>query len=125
MLDLLAQRPHPGAVLHWFLGDTDQVQRAVEMDLYFSVNAAMPDQVLQAIPQDRLLTETDLPASTRSTRASRPGDLRHLESRLAMLHNRTNSDIRRRLWQNFRAIATRARVLDHLPDRVFDVVIEA
>ncbi len=125
VLDLLSEYPHPGAILHWFTGDADQLARAIELDHYFSVNAAMPTSTLEAIPRNRLLPETDFPASTRSTRARKPGDIRALESRLSALPSFAGTDIRRMFWQNFRTIATRAGVLERLPENVFDVLIGA
>ncbi|MDX3854226.1 TatD family hydrolase [Streptomyces sp. AK02-01A] len=125
LLDLLTDQPHPGAILHWFLGSPDELQHAVDLGAYFSVNAAMPDTVLRAIPADRLLPETDFPSSRRATGASKPGDISKLETRLADLRGLTTQQIRRTFWQNLREVATRAGVLDRLPEAVADWALEA
>jgi TatD DNase family protein len=83
LLDVLRQHPHPGTVLHWFNGTPDEISEAVALGCYFSVNNAMSDDRLAQIPTERMLPETDFPASRKSTLASKPGDSRALEKRLA------------------------------------------
>jgi TatD DNase family protein len=53
-------------ILHWFSGTLAQLQRAVEIGCYFSVNSAMlksenGQKLLANIPLYRLLVETDAP----------------------------------------------------------------
>jgi TatD DNase family protein len=55
--------------------------RALEAGAYFSVNEAMNDTLIRAIPTDRVLPETDFPA--RQIRAQLPGTLAPLELRPA------------------------------------------
>jgi TatD DNase family protein len=125
LLDLLADHPHPGIILHWFLGSSTERQRAIDLGAYFSVNAAMPDDILAALPLKRLLPETDFPASRARTGASRPGHIDRLEERLALLHGIETQQVRRHFWQNLRALATRTCVLDRLPEHIADLALEA
>ncbi|KUL40088.1 TatD family hydrolase [Streptomyces regalis] len=125
LLDLLTDQPHPGMILHWFLGSPTERQQAIDLGAYFSVNAAMPDDILTSLPATRLLPETDFPASRRTTGASRPGDISRLEQRLAQLHGMTPEHVRRRFWQNLRELTTRTHVLDRLPEAVADWALEA
>jgi TatD DNase family protein len=125
LLDLLTDRPHPGAIFHWFLGSADELRHAVDLGAYFSVNAAMPDAILRAIPPDRMLPETDFPSSRRATGASKPGNTRKLETRLADLNDLSTRQIRQIFWRNLRVLATRAGVLDRLPEAVADWALEA
>ncbi|MFF8036024.1 TatD family hydrolase [Streptomyces sp. NPDC016626] len=125
LLDILTDRPHPGIILHWFLGSPTERQQAIDLGAYFSVNAAMPDDILAALPLKRLLPETDFPSTRRKTGASRPGHVSRLEERLALLHNMTTQQVRRRFWQNLRALATRTHVLDRLPEDIADWALEA
>ena len=118
VLDLLAQRPHPGTILHWWSSDLPSLVQAIDSDAYFSVNAGMNQQMLARIPLDRILTETDFPA--RATRSRRPGDTEPIEHALAEAHNMTVTEIRHRIWVNLRRIATRAEVLDRLGDTLAD-----
>ncbi|MFJ8637217.1 TatD family hydrolase [Streptomyces sp. NPDC093568] len=125
LMDLLTSHPHPGVILHWFLGSPAELKQAISLGAYFSVNAAMPDDTLAAIPLQRLLPETDFPASRRTTGAIRPGVVHPLEQRLAQFHNTTPRLIRRRFWQNLRELTTRTQVLDRLPESIADWALEA
>lgn len=86
VLDALSDRPHPGAILHWFNGTPDEIQHATNLGCYFSVNAAMAPETIAAIPPARLLTETDFPSSRRKTQASKPGDVRAIEDLITDIH---------------------------------------
>ena len=67
LLDLLETTPVRGVVLHWWLGDSEQTARALELGAYFSINFAnlKHREVIAAIPVERLLTETDHPDGNR------------------------------------------------------------
>lgn len=125
MLALLRQRPHPGAVLHWFNGTQDEIAEAAELGCYFSVNSAMTDDRLAAMPPDRVMPETDFPSSRRTILASRPGDMTTLEQRLALRDGITEQDVRRRWWTNFGRLAEAAGVTGRLPDRWLEAVQRA
>ncbi|WP_097873548.1 TatD family hydrolase [Streptomyces sp. ms184] len=125
LMDLLTSHPHPGIILHWFLGSPAERKQAINMGAYFSVNAAMPDEALATLPLQRLLPETDFPASRRATGATRPGAVAPLEQRLAELHATTPQMIRRRFWQNLRELTTRTQVLDRLPEPIANWALEA
>lgn len=86
VLDLLAARPHPGAILHWFNGTPDDVAQGVELGCYFSVNAAMDPGAIGWIPPGRLLMETDFPSSRRRTQARLPGDVKPIEDIVHEVH---------------------------------------
>ncbi|MFD8111043.1 MULTISPECIES: TatD family hydrolase [Streptomyces griseus group] len=125
LIDLLTSYPHPGIILHWFLGSPAERQQAISLGAYFSVNAAMPDDILAALPLQRLLPETDFPASRRATGATRPGAVGRLEHRLAELNGTTPQMIRHRFWQNLRELTTRTQTLDRLPEPVAHWALEA
>ncbi len=64
----LAESAGNACVIHWFSGTSDQLTRARRAGCYFSVNPRMLQSkrgraYAQAIPADRLLLETDEPAS--------------------------------------------------------------
>ena len=55
-------------ILHWYSGPSDQLQRAVRLGCYFSINPRMLQtkrgrEYVRILPVDRLLLETDLPPS--------------------------------------------------------------
>lgn len=121
VLDLLADSPHPGTILHWWNAAGSALDAAIASDAYFSVNAAMSSMVLANIPLDRVLTETDFPA--RGTGSRRPGDTRRIEEQLAALHQMTVGEVRHRVWVNLRRLAVRAAVLDRLGDSLADLLL--
>lgn len=56
------------AILHWYSGPSDQLQRAVRLGCFFSVNPRMLQtrrgrEYARILPAERLLVETDLPPS--------------------------------------------------------------
>jgi TatD DNase family protein len=120
--DLLLEQPHPGAILHWFLGKSDEINAATQAGAYFSVNAAMSFGDLTALPQDRLLPETDYPA--RKAMAKRPADVTAVERSISEVWGVTPEETRTRLWRNLRALAIAAGALDRLPDAFGDMLLE-
>ena len=83
VLDLIEAHLPPGRgkiVLHWFTGTKSEAKRAVELGCYFSINAGMLGNerhapMVQAIPLDRMLTETDGPFTRTGDRPSQPTDV--------------------------------------------------
>lgn len=72
IIEHLAERALPGAVLHWFTGTPSQASRAAAVGAWFSVNANMGHaESLSQIPRERVLLETDAPYG----RAKLPGEL--------------------------------------------------
>jgi len=115
LLEVLREMPHPGAVLHWFNGTTDEIREAVALGCYFSVNNAMSDDRLAQIPTDRMLPETDFPASRKTTLASKPGDTRALEQRLAHRDGIPDTAVRHRFYRTLGDLAAVAAVRSRLP----------
>ena len=57
---------HFRAILHWYTGTSVIVEKALEIGLYFSINASMlrtkkGKRLIEVIPPNRILTETDGP----------------------------------------------------------------
>jgi TatD DNase family protein len=125
LLEIVADRPHPGVVLHWFLGNEADLDNAVSLGCYFSVNAAMPDKILLNIPMDRMLPETDFPTTKRRGGGSLPGDTASIERRIANMRGCTLDALRRRWYRNLRALAVASGALDRLPDELADYAIRA
>jgi TatD DNase family protein len=116
--DLIERYQHPGMILHWFLGTNGQRARVLAAGAYLSVNQSMSDAILQAIPVDRLLPETDFPA--RRARARLPGAVAPLEQRLSRLWGLTETEVRHQLWANLKAIAIASGALDIVSDELAD-----
>lgn len=123
VLDLLDLHPHPGAILHWWLGTPTETERAIKQGAFFSVNAAMTDERTTAIPRNRVLPETDFPA--KAGKAARPGDTTRLEHRLAAVWNVRPEEARRQCWENLRTLTTRTGALDRVSDHLADLILTA
>lgn len=57
---------HNACILHWYSGNLEQLDRALELGCFFSVNEYMLNSlkgrlIVQKIPSDRLLLESDAP----------------------------------------------------------------
>jgi TatD DNase family protein len=79
VVSALAEAQVPGAVLHWFLGAPADIERALDLDVFFSVNESMARSdrgraVIELLPPNRVLLETDAPYGG-ARREIRPGDL--------------------------------------------------
>ena len=64
-------------IMHWFSGSHAELRRAAELGCYFSVNSAMLQhergiKLIQSIPRERLLTETDSPFTSVNGKKSVP-----------------------------------------------------
>jgi TatD DNase family protein len=65
-IDAIGDRFPGKVILHWFTGTRRDVERAVRFGLYFSINPAMVGsqkgrELIDAMPRDRVLTESDGP----------------------------------------------------------------
>ena len=98
-------------IIHWFSGTSDQLTRARRAGCYFSVNPRMLGSkrgraYVQAIPVDRLLLETDEPASAgASWSAARVRKLlEETLAQLAALRGDDPAELRERIAQTSRTL---------------------
>jgi TatD DNase family protein len=111
----LGEHHVPGAVLHWFLGSTADLERAIDQDTYFSVNSAMLTSTrgrnaTAQMPPNRVLVETDAPFAKRGKTPLTAGDVAHAESALARMWRLEPAEVRHRLWDNLRALQRRLAI---------------
>lgn len=89
VLDALARHPDAGVpILHWFSGTKAELRRAIDMGCWFSVGPAMVHgkrgrELVAAMPQDRLLTETDGPFGSVGGKPLKPGEIGRAQQVLA------------------------------------------
>lgn len=103
-----------GAILHWFTGSPDEIERAAESGAYFSVNASMTDEQLARLPRERTLPETDFPFSKKAGSRA-PGDIERLEQRLVTIWGTARDDVRQGWYQNLRTLCVATRTLERMP----------
>jgi len=106
VLDLLEELHVGPVVFHWFSGPLAQLDRLLRMGHACSVNAAMVHSakgrtIIQNLPPDRVLTETDGPYMRIRRKAAQPGEvgevLAFLASTWKMTQDETSVRIRRNL----------------------------
>ena len=106
VLDCLERHPLAGtAVMHWFSGSKAELDRAVELGCWFSVNPNMllsekGRRLTQAMPHDRLLTETDGPFAQLSGRSLKPHMVSAIAEALANIWGAPSTDVIRILDAN-------------------------
>ena len=122
LIDLLAKHgAQPGRVLHWWLGDVEEIQRAIELGCYFSVNFSMvrTTETWKMSPLDRVLLETDHPSGDRFGAAPRqPGRVQPVEAAIAKHHGVTARVVRQHVWANFARIVSATGTRALLPEPV-------
>jgi TatD DNase family protein len=98
-------------VLHWFTGTKAQARRAVELGCYFSINARMLQRpvhraLVQSLPIENLLTETDGPFVTIGSRPAEPIDVKETVAQLARLRSVAFEDMGQQLLNNLRTLVS-------------------
>jgi TatD DNase family protein len=96
-------------VLHWFTGSKSEMKRALEFGCYFSINAAMLTNerllpMIQAIPLDRLLTETDGPFTQTCGRPTMPSDVALVFEGLAKIYGLPPVQMAKKIRGNLRIL---------------------
>jgi len=89
-------------VLHWFTGSAAEARRGVQLGCYFSVNERMlssPNgrRILKAVPDDRVLTETDGPFVERSGQPLGPGEVLPVLGEIANMWGIDSETVRQRV----------------------------
>jgi TatD DNase family protein len=96
-------------VLHWFTGTKSEAKRALDLGCFFSINAGMLDSkrhapMVQVIPLDRMLTETDGPFTRTGERPSQPSDVTVVVDALGRLHGLPAADVAGMVRDNLREL---------------------
>ena len=121
ILHAVERHPIKGAILHWWLGDERQTHRAIDLGCYFSFNASSVcrTDLLELIPLDRLLTETDHPFGDRCCgKNARPGFVANVEEALARQHGISALALRATVWANLARIVSQTGCAQFLPRAV-------
>ena len=96
---------HP-VVFHWFSGPMKIIEAALAMGHYFSVNPAMKEspagrRVIERLPGDRVLLETDGPFVRVGQRAAHPNDVSLVRDHFATVWQVTAKEVEQQLHDNF------------------------
>lgn len=98
-------------VLHWFTGTKKEVQRAVNLGCYFSVNSTMLASerhlsMVMDIPMGRILTETDGPFTRTYDKPSVPSDVAYAIDTLGRLHEKQPAEFASIVRTNLQELLT-------------------
>jgi TatD DNase family protein len=99
ILDVLSDQPNAGTfILHWYLGKKRDVERAVELGCWFSVNPTMLStangrSAVAAMPPDKVIPESDGPFGTVGGRPANPWDAWSVVPDLASLWGTSADDV--------------------------------
>lgn len=112
VLESLALHPDAGApVLHWFSGTPSELERAIQQKCWFSVGAAMMSSskgraLVERMPRDRVLTETDGPFAEVAGIALMPWNVSEAESQLCEIWQVSADQGRADLRMNLQRLLT-------------------
>lgn len=104
----------PGTViLHWYSGNLIHARKAVDAGYFFSINSSMLKsstgrRLIQELPRDRVLTETDGPFISVDNRPAVPWDVGETIHALARLWATPAVNTQQLIWANFRQALTSA-----------------
>lgn len=118
VVEMIAAHGVRGQILHWWRGTKNETRLALDCGCYFSLNSAEVNspKVLEWLPKDRILTETDHPFGDRRECAPRrPGNMNTIEKALASHWGIGIVDVRRQIWRNFRDLAMETKTASLLP----------
>lgn len=106
VLHLLSEFSIKGAIFHWYSGSISFINDIVAAGHYFSVNPAMllsssGKKVIENIPRDRLITETDGPFIKVKGKIVTFQDLSLIQKHLCSVWNSTYDDVECQIKKNF------------------------
>jgi TatD DNase family protein len=107
VIDMLEEFQIYPAVFHWFSGSLSQLKRLIDLGHYCSVNPAMllskqGCAIIERLPPDRVLTETDGPFVSVNNRPAVPADVSKVEIFLSKQWEKTQTEVRQQLRENLR-----------------------
>ena len=114
VLDLVTAHGIPGAVFHWYSGSLAVLEQILAAGHYLSVNPAMTtsakgQEIIQLIPKERVLTESDGPHAKDGKRPLKPWDVAIAVQFLAQTWKLTADEVAGIIWENFNRLLHRVR----------------
>ncbi len=109
VLEMVAEEYSHPVVFHWYSGSLKSLSTAIERGHFFSINPSMlwsekGRAVIEQIPQERTLTESDGPFVTVATKTVVPADIQLVEQGLAKIWRMSASAVRSVIADNFRRL---------------------
>jgi TatD DNase family protein len=110
VIEIIGDRFPGKVILHWYSGNLQELNKALDYGFYFSINNAMiksksGKKLIANIPLDRILTESDGPFVLEDNQIpASPMGIKSTVLNLAELLNSQESKIRSQIFLNFRSI---------------------
>jgi TatD DNase family protein len=109
VVEIVAAAEKSRVVLHWFSGTLKILERAAAVGCYFSVNPAMARSasgkaIIQAIPPDRILTESDGPFVKHEGRPMHPFEMPDVIGDIAAARGEARDAFAACVLRNFREV---------------------
>jgi TatD DNase family protein len=106
VLELLQEEKRSPVVFHWYSGSLTVLARAVAAGHFFSINPAMVQsakgrRIIEAVPPERVLSESDGPFVRVGKTPAQPTDVSIVEEYLASIWQVKQSEARARIRTNF------------------------
>ena len=106
VLELLKEFNIQGAVFHWYSGSLTILDQAVQSGHYFSINPAMirsknGRNIIDRIPLDRILTESDGPHIQLRNQSVRPINIKGVLEVLGDIWEMPFQETKEQVWSNF------------------------
>ena len=106
ILELLEEEKRSPVVFHWYSGSLTVLARAVAAGHFFSINPAMVQsakgrRIIDAVPPERILSESDGPFVKVGTKPVRPTDVSIVEDYLASVWQVKRSEAGMKMRTNF------------------------
>lgn len=109
ILDIMEEFQVEGAVFHWYSGTIHNLERAILLNHCFSINPAMINsssgkKIIDRIPKDRILTETDGPFLKVYGKPAKPQNVDLIYTYLANVWNQDLEEVIEQIKYNFASL---------------------
>jgi len=111
VLALLEEFKLPHSIIHWYSGPISLIERYLSAGCFFTMGSALLHSkhiknILDAIPDERLLTETDNPGGTKWMTGHRgyPDQIRRIVQEIGKQKNMTEKEVNSLVENNFASL---------------------
>ena len=111
-LNFLNKYPNSGIpILHWYSGNLTDLEKAVKMGCWFSINYPMLKsksglKIIAKIPRNRIITETDAPFTGENEKPYNPWDVELVFQKLSVAWNTSLDNTKKQVWENCKNLLT-------------------
>ncbi len=109
VLNLLIEKKIESAIFHWYSGPLSLIDKIADSGYYLSVNTSMiksesGQKMINRMPLDHILTETDGPFTEVNGRESKPSDISLVYQYFSKIWSKTNQEVDSIITSNFQKL---------------------